>query len=161
MDIGLPGMSGIEGVAMITSVAPATEILMVTVYEDKENIFQAIRIHKEGIMKRSLPVAAAMAVLLFACACSASHARDEHKGKKMQFLIEMKHTPAATILALLRSTSSPSSKSGPFTGRSDLRPSAETFGRNLIYRVPPLPQVAVCQEPARGGFVCNLSTLDR
>jgi len=36
MDIGLPGMSGIEGVAAIKSVrCPATEVLMVTVYEDE------------------------------------------------------------------------------------------------------------------------------
>jgi DNA-binding NarL/FixJ family response regulator len=56
MDIGLPGMSGIEGVAMIKSVSPATEILMVTVYEDEENIFQAIRAGASGyLLKKSLP----------------------------------------------------------------------------------------------------------
>jgi hypothetical protein len=51
-------------------------------------------------MKGSLPVSAAMALLLFACACSASYARDEHKGKKMQFLIEMKHTPEQCVAVL-------------------------------------------------------------
>ena len=56
MDIGLPGMSGIEGVAAIKSVAPATEVLMVTVYEDEENIFQAIRAGASGyLLKKTLP----------------------------------------------------------------------------------------------------------
>jgi DNA-binding NarL/FixJ family response regulator len=56
MDIGLPGMSGIEGVAKIKALAPATEILMVTVYEDEENIFQAIRAGASGyLLKKTLP----------------------------------------------------------------------------------------------------------
>ncbi len=56
MDIGLPGMSGIEGVTRIKSVAPDIEILMVTVYEDEENIFQAIRAGASGyLLKKTLP----------------------------------------------------------------------------------------------------------
>ena len=34
MDIGLPGMSGIEGVRRIRVISPATQILMLTIYED-------------------------------------------------------------------------------------------------------------------------------
>ncbi|HMK39555.1 MAG TPA: response regulator transcription factor [Bacteroidota bacterium] len=56
MDIGLPGMSGIEGVSKIKSLAPETEIVMVTVYEDEENIFQAIRAGASGyLLKKTLP----------------------------------------------------------------------------------------------------------
>ena len=56
MDIGLPGMSGIEGVTRIKSVAPDIEILMVTVYEDEENISQAIRAGASGyLLKKTLP----------------------------------------------------------------------------------------------------------
>jgi two-component system nitrate/nitrite response regulator NarL len=56
MDIGLPGMSGIDGVAKIKSVAPAIEVVMVTVYEDEENIFQAIRAGASGyLLKKTLP----------------------------------------------------------------------------------------------------------
>jgi hypothetical protein len=51
-------------------------------------------------MKRSLAVSAAMVFLLFACACATSYARDGHKGKKMQFLIEMKHTPEQCVAGL-------------------------------------------------------------
>jgi DNA-binding NarL/FixJ family response regulator len=56
MDIGLPGMSGIDGVAKIKSASPATEIVMVTVYEDEENIYQAIRAGASGyLLKKTLP----------------------------------------------------------------------------------------------------------
>jgi hypothetical protein len=51
-------------------------------------------------MRRSLPLSAVMVLLLFACACSASYARDEHKARKMQFLIEMKHTPERCVAEL-------------------------------------------------------------
>lgn len=56
LDIGLPGMSGIEAVGQIKSLAPRTEILMLTVYEDEENIFEAIRSGASGyLLKKTLP----------------------------------------------------------------------------------------------------------
>jgi DNA-binding NarL/FixJ family response regulator len=42
MDIGLPGMSGIEGVKQIKEFHPNIEILMFTIYEDDAHVFQAI-----------------------------------------------------------------------------------------------------------------------
>ena len=42
MDIGLPGMSGIEGTRRIKSMSPATRIIMLTVHEENEKIFEAI-----------------------------------------------------------------------------------------------------------------------
>jgi len=42
MDIGLPGMSGIEGVKYFKQKYPDILIVMCTVYEDSEEIFQAI-----------------------------------------------------------------------------------------------------------------------
>lgn len=42
MDIGLPGMSGIEGVKLIKSRYPSIDVLMHTVYDDDEKIFQSI-----------------------------------------------------------------------------------------------------------------------
>jgi hypothetical protein len=59
-------------------------------------------IYKEGTMRRNLPVSAVMVILLLACAGSALNARDEHKAKKMQFLIEMKHTPEQCVAELDR-----------------------------------------------------------
>jgi DNA-binding NarL/FixJ family response regulator len=42
MDIGLPGMSGIEGVRRIRAISPATQILMLTIYEDDANVFESL-----------------------------------------------------------------------------------------------------------------------
>lgn len=42
MDIGLPGMSGIEGVRRVRAVSPATQILMLTIYEDDANVFESL-----------------------------------------------------------------------------------------------------------------------
>jgi DNA-binding NarL/FixJ family response regulator len=42
MDIGLPGMSGIEGVKIIKSKFPSIDVLMHTVYDDDDKIFQSI-----------------------------------------------------------------------------------------------------------------------
>lgn len=42
MDIGLPGMSGIEGVKVVKSRFPSVDVLMHTVYDDDEKIFQSI-----------------------------------------------------------------------------------------------------------------------
>lgn len=42
MDIGLPGMSGIEGVKIVKSRYPSIDVLMHTVYDDDDKIFQSI-----------------------------------------------------------------------------------------------------------------------
>jgi DNA-binding NarL/FixJ family response regulator len=42
MDIGLPGMSGIEGVKVVKAKLPSIDVLMHTVYDDDDKIFQSI-----------------------------------------------------------------------------------------------------------------------
>jgi len=42
MDIVLPGMSGIEGVRRIHSISPSTQFIMLTIYEDDDNVFQSL-----------------------------------------------------------------------------------------------------------------------
>jgi len=42
MDIGLPGMSGIEGAGRIHERSPATQVIILTVHEDNEKIFEAL-----------------------------------------------------------------------------------------------------------------------
>jgi DNA-binding NarL/FixJ family response regulator len=42
LDVGLPGMSGIEGVRVIRAIAPETKVVMLTVFEDTATIVQAI-----------------------------------------------------------------------------------------------------------------------
>ncbi|MBN2093693.1 response regulator transcription factor [candidate division KSB1 bacterium] len=57
MDIGLPGMSGIEGVRQIKNEFPDTDILMLTIYEDDAQVFQAICAGATGyLLKKASPV---------------------------------------------------------------------------------------------------------
>jgi len=42
LDIGLPGMSGIEGIRHIRQKYPETDIVMLTTFEDDKNIFKAL-----------------------------------------------------------------------------------------------------------------------
>jgi DNA-binding NarL/FixJ family response regulator len=54
MDINLPGMSGIECTARLKAVAPYTQVVMVTVYEDTESIFRALKAGACGyLLKRA------------------------------------------------------------------------------------------------------------
>ncbi|MBS1774794.1 MAG: response regulator transcription factor [Bacteroidetes bacterium] len=56
MDIGLPNISGIEGVRTIKENFPKIEILMFTVFEDDDKIFEAIQSGASGyLVKKSTP----------------------------------------------------------------------------------------------------------
>lgn len=56
MDIGLPGMSGIEGVRHIKALAPAVHIVMLTVHHDNDQIFQALCAGASGyLLKTAAP----------------------------------------------------------------------------------------------------------
>ncbi len=56
MDIQLPNMSGVECTAQLKEQLPAAQIIMVTVYEDPDRIFQALRAGACGyLLKRSTP----------------------------------------------------------------------------------------------------------
>ena len=53
MDIGLPGMDGIEGLKHIKAISPATDIIMLTIHEEDENIFRAICSGANGYLLKS------------------------------------------------------------------------------------------------------------
>jgi len=56
MDIQLPNMSGIDCLAQLKQVLPSIHIIMVTVYEDTERIFKALRMGACGyLLKRCTP----------------------------------------------------------------------------------------------------------
>lgn len=42
LDIGLPGMNGIEGISHLKEIAPLSKIVIITIQDDDENIFKAI-----------------------------------------------------------------------------------------------------------------------
>ncbi len=54
MDIGLPNISGIEGVRTVKENFPKVQVLMFTVFEDDEKIFEAIKAGASGyLLKKS------------------------------------------------------------------------------------------------------------
>ena len=55
MDIKLPGMSGIQCVAELKRVMPEVQIIMVTIYEDSESIFKALKAGASGYLVKSGP----------------------------------------------------------------------------------------------------------
>jgi DNA-binding NarL/FixJ family response regulator len=55
MDINLPGMSGIECVRRFKLLAPETNILMLTVYEETERIFESLKAGASGYLLKRAP----------------------------------------------------------------------------------------------------------
>ena len=55
MDIGLPGINGIEGVRTVKSNFDTMQVLMFTVFEDDEKIFDAIRAGASGYLLKKTP----------------------------------------------------------------------------------------------------------
>jgi len=55
MDIDMPGMSGIEGVKAIKSLNPGIKIIMYTVYDDNDNIFDCICAGADGYLLKQTP----------------------------------------------------------------------------------------------------------
>jgi DNA-binding NarL/FixJ family response regulator len=53
MDIELPGMSGIQGTKVIRDKSPSSEVIMVTVYEDNEQVFEAMKAGATGYITKS------------------------------------------------------------------------------------------------------------
>lgn len=57
MDIGLPGLSGIEGVRRVKQQLPDVEVLMLTIYEDSDRIFEALCAGASGYLVKKTPPA--------------------------------------------------------------------------------------------------------
>ena len=55
MDINLPGMDGIECVRRLKSEHPGIQIVMLTVYEDGDQIFQSLRAGASGYLLKRTP----------------------------------------------------------------------------------------------------------
>jgi DNA-binding NarL/FixJ family response regulator len=57
VDIGLPGMSGIEGMRRIKDLHPGLSVLMLTVYDDDQRIFDALCAGASGYLLKKTPPA--------------------------------------------------------------------------------------------------------
>jgi DNA-binding NarL/FixJ family response regulator len=54
MDIEMPKMNGIETVAVVTKKYPQIKIIMITVFDDDENIFRAIQAGAQGYLLKEV-----------------------------------------------------------------------------------------------------------
>lgn len=55
MDINLPGINGVECVRQLKQTTPEIQVMMLTVYEDTENIFNALAAGASGYMLKRTP----------------------------------------------------------------------------------------------------------
>lgn len=53
IDVGLPGIDGIQGIGLIKEAVPAVQILVLTVFEDDEKIFRAVCAGASGYLLKS------------------------------------------------------------------------------------------------------------
>jgi DNA-binding NarL/FixJ family response regulator len=54
VDLGLPGMSGIEGIRQMKALSPGTDFIVLTIYESHEKVFDAICAGATGYLVKSL-----------------------------------------------------------------------------------------------------------
>jgi DNA-binding NarL/FixJ family response regulator len=62
-DLGLPGMSGIEGIERLRAMFPETPILALTIYDNDEQIFDALCNGANGYLLKNTPPARLMEAL--------------------------------------------------------------------------------------------------
>lgn len=55
MDINLPGMNGIDCIGKIKSVCPRIQFMMFTIYEDSEQVFNALAAGASGYLLKNTP----------------------------------------------------------------------------------------------------------
>src|SRR3954453_2762829 len=55
MDINLPGISGVEAVKQLKLALPATQFVMLTVYEDADHIYNALAAGASGYLLKQTP----------------------------------------------------------------------------------------------------------
>lgn len=55
-DIGLPGMSGTEGLKIIKEKFPETEVIMLTVHEDSDSVFKSLCNGASGYLLKNTPI---------------------------------------------------------------------------------------------------------
>ncbi len=54
MDINMPGMDGIEATRQIKALLPGARIVMLTVFDDQERLFEAVRAGAQGYLLKSI-----------------------------------------------------------------------------------------------------------
>lgn len=68
MDIQLPGMSGIEGVQRLKEILPATDVIMLTIHDDDELVFQSLCAGATGYLVKNTKPAKILDAIRDVCA---------------------------------------------------------------------------------------------
>ncbi|HNL39586.1 MAG TPA: response regulator transcription factor [Saprospiraceae bacterium] len=55
MDINMPGMSGLEALPIVKEINPKIQVVLLTVFDDDERIFQALRSGASGYLLKNTP----------------------------------------------------------------------------------------------------------
>lgn len=55
LDVGLPGMDGIEGARRFRELSPSTRVIMLTVHDEEDKVFQAVCAGASGYLLKPLP----------------------------------------------------------------------------------------------------------
>jgi DNA-binding NarL/FixJ family response regulator len=63
MDINLPGLSGIETARRLHAMAPATQIMMLTVFDDASSVFESLKAGATGYILKRAPVSDLLAAI--------------------------------------------------------------------------------------------------
>ena len=63
MDINLPGISGVECVRRLKPLLPRTQVIMLTVYQNTDNIFKALAAGATGYLLKQTPPAELLAAI--------------------------------------------------------------------------------------------------
>lgn len=56
-DLGLPGMSGIDGMRLMKESHPETDIIVLTIYDDRQKVFDSLRAGASGYLLKNTPLA--------------------------------------------------------------------------------------------------------
>jgi DNA-binding NarL/FixJ family response regulator len=94
LDIGLPGMSGIEGIKAFKQRLPGVQILLFTVFEDEDRVLQAICAGASGYLLKSSSVREIIAAVQEVAAGGASI--HSHIARRVLDLLSRFGQPAAT-----------------------------------------------------------------
>lgn len=54
LDIGLPGISGLKGIILLKKIFPRLEVIMFTIHDDSQRIFQAICAGAAGYLRKDI-----------------------------------------------------------------------------------------------------------
>jgi DNA-binding NarL/FixJ family response regulator len=55
LDVGLPGMSGIDGIKLLKERSPATHVIMLTMFDDHDKVFRSICAGASGYLLKTAP----------------------------------------------------------------------------------------------------------